>query len=81
MKLTNRIEIVDFLSAIKAAKGEVWLESIYGDRYNLKSALARYVAIDQLLHNHTNELELFCQLPEDDSLFFEFFAKYPEVLE
>ena len=46
MKLTNRIEIVDFLSAIKAAKGEVWLESIYGDRYNLKSALARYVAID-----------------------------------
>ena len=33
------------------------------------------------LGNTTEELELFCQLPEDDALFFEFFAKYPEVLE
>ena len=79
MKLRKEIEITDFLTAVKAAKGEVWLESDQGDKYNLKSTLSRYVAIGALIANHGNELELFCK-PEDEGLFYNFFEKHPETL-
>ena len=45
MKLNSEIELTDFLAAVKAAKGEVWLESAQGDRYNLKSTLS-FFALD-----------------------------------
>ena len=80
MKLCKEIEITDFLNAIKEAKGEVWLESKYGDRYNLKSTLSRYVAIGALLTDHNEELELFCECKSDEGLFFKFFAEHPKVL-
>ena len=80
MKLTNKIEVTDFLLAIKNAKGEVWLESKEGDRYNLKSTLARYVAIAALIEHCGNDLELFCALPEDEQLFYHFFEVYPNTL-
>ena len=79
MKLKNVIEVTDFLSAIKEAKNAVWLESVEGDKYNLKSTLSRYVAIAALLDNHGAELELFCH-PDDEGLFYKFFEKHPETL-
>jgi hypothetical protein len=79
MKLKNEIEIADFLSAINKAKNAVWLESVEGDKYNLKSTLSRYVAIAALIDNHGNELELFCN-PDDEGLFYNFFEKHPETL-
>ena len=81
MKLKNEIEITDFLSAVKAASGAVWLESSEGDRYNLKSTLSRYVAIAAMIENHGNELELYCSNAADEGLFYKFFAKYPDTLE
>ena len=80
MKLNNKIEISDFLKAVKLAKGEVWIESNEGDRYNLKSTLSQYVAIGALIENHGRELELFCAYPEDECLFFHFFDTHPEAL-
>ena len=80
MKLKNEIEITDFLAAIKAANGSVWLESTEGDRYNLKSTLSRYVAIAAMINEHGHELELFCSNPADEGLFYKFFAKYPDTL-
>lgn len=80
MKLKNEIEITDFLSAVKMAKGLVWLESVEGDKYNLKSTLSRYVAIAALINDHGNELELFCSDASDEGLFYKFFAKYPDTL-
>ena len=80
MKLNNEIEIADFLKAVNAAKGEVWLESKQGDRYNLKSTLSRYVAFGALIENHGTELELFCTKKEDEPLFLKFFDKHPETL-
>ena len=80
MKLNNEIEIADFLKAVNAAKGEVWLESTQGDRYNLKSTLSRYVAFGALIENHGAELELFCANSNDESLFYNFFDKHPEAL-
>ena len=79
MKLKNEIEITDFLAAVKQAKGEVWLESTQGDRYNLKSTLSRYVAIGALIENHGDELELFCS-SGDEGLFYNFFEKHPDTL-
>lgn len=80
MKLNNEIEIADFLKAVNAAKGEVWLESTQGDRYNLKSTLSRYVAFGALIENHGAELELFCANSADEPLFYNFFNRHPETL-
>ena len=80
MVLKNKIEITDFLTAVKNAKGDVWLESEQGDKYNLKSPLSRYVAIGALLDEHGNELKLFCKNSSDEGLFYNFFEKHPDTL-
>ena len=80
MKLNKEIEIIDFLKAIKQARGNVWLTSAQGDRYNLKSTLSRYVAIGALINDYGNELELFCDNTIDEGLFYEFFEQHPDVL-
>jgi len=80
MKLNTEFELADFLAAIKQAKGEVWLESIHGDRYNLKSTLSRYVAFAALIQDHSNELELFCANKDDEPLFLRFFKYHPDTL-
>ena len=80
MRLRKEIEITDFLVALKKTKGEVWLESKYGDKYNLKSTLSRYVAIAALIEDYGNELELFCADSTDEGLFYNFFEEHPETL-
>lgn len=79
MKLHNEIEINDLLDAINKATGEVWLESYYGDKYNLKSTLSRYVAIAAMIGEHSDELELYCQ-KQDEHLFMKFFKDHPDSL-
>ena len=80
MKLSNEIEITEFLKAIEQAKSAVYLRSIEGDCYNLKSPLSRYVAIGTLVSDHGNELELFCDIPSDEGLFLRFFHEFPDTL-
>lgn len=79
MRLTKISQVEDFLAAVNAAKDNVWLTSIYGDKYNLKSLLTQYVAIGALLGDKGDELELFCDKKEDEALFFKFFFEHPEV--
>lgn len=79
MKLTKISQIEDFLKAVNTAKNNVWLTSIYGDKYNLKSLLTQYVAIGALLGDRGDELELFCDSKEDEGLFLRFFHDHPEV--
>jgi len=79
MKLKNEIEINDFLSAVDRAKHPVFLVSVEGDRYNLKSTLSRYVAIAELIKDCGTELELFCDDKSDEKYFFSFFLNHPEV--
>lgn len=81
MKLKNEIEINDFLNAVNRAKHPVYLVSVEGDRYNLKSTLSRYVAIAELIKDYGTELELFCDDRSDEKYFFSFFIKHPEVLD
>ena len=80
MKLTNEIQIHEFLSAVDKASAAVYLRSEAGDCYNLKSPLSRYVAIGALLSEHGDELELFCDARVDEQLFMKFFYEHPETL-
>lgn len=80
MKLYKTTEINAFRSAVDACRGDVWLESPRGDKYNLKSVFSRCIALDALLNQHGDELELYCSLREDEANFFKFFHEHPEVL-
>ena len=75
MKIHGKVGVQEFKEAISQAKGDVWLESIHGDRYNLKSYLCQYVAIGEILNNCRNDLELFCSLPQDEPLFLKLFEE------
>ena len=75
MKFFNEKELNSFLEAVNCAKSNVFLKSREGDCFNLKSTLARYVAIGELLGEHGDELELFCDDRNDEQLFFKFFKE------
>ncbi len=80
MKLKNIKEVNNFLNTVNRCEGDVWLESVDGDKINLKSKLSQYVAISALISCESDSLELFCSLPEDEAMFFKFFDENPEVL-
>ena len=80
MKITNVNQVEDFLSAVSKCEGDVFLTSIYGDKYNLKSALSRYIAIAALLGDRGSELELWCTTKDDENYFSKFFIDNPEAL-
>ena len=80
MKLSKTTEVKTFRAAVDACRGDVWLESPRGDKYNLKSIFSQYIALDALLSQHGDELELYCALSEDESNFFKFFHEHLEVL-
>lgn len=63
MKSVHRLK-----SAVDQCSGQVWLESIYGDHYDLKSELSQYIGMAALLHDDDEVLELFASLPEDRAI-------------
>jgi hypothetical protein len=79
MRLKNIEEVSAFLAVVDACDGDVWLESQYGDKFNLKSKLAQYIAISALLNDKQEVLELFCSHKEDERKFFKYFIDYPGV--
>ena len=80
MKIKNIKNVETFLSVVNECKGEVTLTSVYGDKYNLKSALTQYVAVAALLGDHGEELELWCTDKDDEKKFFKMFNEHPEML-
>lgn len=79
MKIKNIEEVNGFLSALDKCKGDVWLESIEGDRFNLKSKFSQYIALGALLKENGDDLQLFCSLREDEIHFYEYFMRFPSV--
>ncbi len=77
MKIRYLKQLNDFLSAVHDSRGPLWLESAEGDRYNLKSTLCQYLALDKLLEERGGELELICSCAEDEPLFYSFLADPP----
>lgn len=74
MKIKSMKDIEAFKTAINKCEGEVWLESVYGDKYNLKSALSQYIAMADLLRDKKENLELFARLPQDQAILMEFLS-------
>ena len=80
MKIKNIKNVETFLAVVNECKGEVTLTSVYGDKYNLKSALTQYVAVTALLGDHGEELELWCTDKDDEKKFLKMFNEHPEML-
>ena len=68
MKLTNITDIQKFTAAVNACEGDVYLKSVEGDVFNLKSSLSQYIAIGRLLEESGDNLELFAQTREDEQI-------------
>nr|DAJ59243.1 MAG TPA: hypothetical protein [Caudoviricetes sp.] len=79
MKLHNLGEVNDFLHTVDRCRGEVWLADQQGSRINLKSRLSQYVAIAALLGEHGDDMELQCEIPEDEAKFFLLFSDHPSM--
>lgn len=80
MRLTNSKEIMEFRFAIGKCKGDVWLEDVEGNKFNLKSVISQYIALGELLQDKGETLELFCSNPEDEQHFMKFFKDNPGAL-
>lgn len=79
MRLKNISELNGFIATVDSCEGDVWLESLAGDRFNLKSKFSQYIALGELLGKNGDELELFCQSSRDEARFYEYFRDYPGV--
>lgn len=73
-------EVQEFRKIINSCQKDVYLKSPYGDVYNLKSLLSQYVAIGQLLSNHGDLMELYCDNKEDEAKFLEFLRDHAEII-
>ena len=68
MKLSNITDVQKFTAAVNACQGDVYLKSIEGDVFNLKSSLSQYIAVGRLIEESGDNLELFAQTREDEVL-------------
>ena len=75
MKLKNSVQVNAFVEAVSRCKGNVFLRSLQGDIFNMKSSLSQYIAMGALLGEHGDELELFCEKNEDEPIMLEFERK------
>lgn len=80
MKIKNINQVKEFLTAVEKCKGDVWLESLDGNKYNLKSELSQYIAIAALLRERGDQLELFCSLKDDEPYMLQFLHEHTEVV-
>ena len=66
MKLSNITDVQKFTAAVNACEGDVYLKSVEGDVFNLKSSLSQYIAVGRLIEESGENLELFAQTREDE---------------
>ncbi len=67
MKLTNVTDVQKFIQTVNSCENDVYLKSLEGDVFNLKSSLSQYIAIGRLLEENGDTLELFAQTREDEA--------------
>ena len=65
MRLRSEADVQQFLEAVEKCGGDVYLKSPEGDIFNLKSSLARYIAVARLIEEEGDCLELFASRRED----------------
>lgn len=79
MTIKSMKDVQHFQKAIDQCKDNVWLKSITGQAYNLKSALSQYVGIAKLIAGR-KDLQLFTDVKDDEKYFLRMFSVYPEML-
>ena len=72
MKIRTLEDVEAFKEVLSKCEGSVWLESINGTHYNLKSNLNQYIAMADLLRDKNEDLELYAQMPADKLLLMNF---------
>ena len=75
MKLSNITDVQKFTAAVNACQGDVYLKSVEGDVFNLKSSLSQYIAVGRLIEESGDNLELFAQTREDELLLLNMLAE------
>ena len=78
MKLNNVKDIQAFMKVLDMCRGQVWLESAEGDRFDLKSLFSRYVAIGNLLEDHNDKLLLYASDYNDEVILMNFLKELEE---
>ncbi len=66
MRLTNVTDIKKFTEVVNACEHDVYLKSMEGDVFNLKSSMSQYIAIGRLIEESGDSLELFADAKEDE---------------
>ena len=72
MKLTNVKDVQKFIEVVNSCENDVYLKSVEGDVFNLKSSLSQYIAIGRLIEESGDSLELFAQTREDEARLLQF---------
>ncbi len=75
MRVRNLQEVEAFRDAINHCSRSVWLETIHGDKYDMKSALSQYIGIAELLRDEDEEPELFAPDRADQAVLMDFLSK------
>lgn len=78
MKLTNIKDVQKFIETVNACEHEVYLKSVEGDVFNLKSSLSQYIAIGRLIEDAGESLELFAQTREDEAILLKMIGELSE---
>ena len=78
MKLSNITDVQKFTAAVNACEGDVYLKSVEGDVFNLKSSLSQYIAIGRLIEESGDNLELFAQTREDEAILLKMLGELGE---
>ena len=66
MKLTNVKDVEKFIATVNACENDVYLKSVEGDVFNLKSSLSQYIANGRQIEESGEDQELFAQTREDE---------------
>lgn len=80
LKLHN-VDFAEFIKAVDACKGDVYLETKEGDVLNLKSKLCQVLGLSAVLSGASiAEATVRCARPEDESILFRFnlYGEVPE---
>ena len=80
MKFKTYEEIREFLDIVDTCEHDVYLRSVYGDIYNLKSRLSQYLGVAALLSEHGDELELFCADRADEQKLIRYLYNHRQIL-
>ncbi len=67
----NQVDVKKFMKALDMCKGNVYLVTDEGDRFNLKSKLSQITGLVKLIEGgNLVQARIYCENPEDESLLF-----------